>query len=269
MNTGVDEKKVSEAAIKFKKNQNNAKRNITARLGRKPTGAEILGLVKVRRQQLNEEAFFDKVMAKAVEREAIKMDAKQAAKAAAAAVREKKKAAEMEAKALLKEAMAEAKKNKTTTRKVSNAAAKKAENKLFMKATKEQEKAIKAAEKEAKKEEEKVAKKLERESKLVEKAAVKALTKEAFEVEMERARANLTRAIGKPPRVANIRRLAAIRKSGANINVTNYLKVRNYTAKKKNSNLKNLFRENVGNVQPPMDVCAACELKKFLERENA
>lgn len=269
---GVPEKQLSNAAMKFKKNQNNAKRNLTARLGRKPTGAEILGLVKVRRQAMNEESFYDRVLQKEIEREAMKMEAAEAKKVG-------KKAPASEAKALLKEAVAAAKVEKALTRKV-NAEAKKAAKeaekaaekaakeaqKAAEKAAKEAEKALKKAEVNALKQQEKDAKKEARAVKQVEKEAVKALTKEAFEIEMERARTNLTRAIGKAPRVANIRRLAAIRKSGANLNVLNYLKVRNYTAKQKNRG--NMKVENLANVAPPMDVCAACALKKMLEKED-
>lgn len=258
------EKQLSNAALKFKKNQNNAKRNLTARLGRKPTGAEILGLVKVRRQQMNEAAFYDRVLQKEIEREAMKMEAMEAKQGE----KGKKKAAANEAKALLKESMAAAKVEKGLTRKISaeaKKAAKEAE-KAAAKAAKEAEKALKKAEANALKAQEKEAKKEARAVKQVEKEVAKAMTKEMFEAEMERARMNLTRAIGKAPRVANIRRLAAIRKSGANLNVLNYLKVRNYTAKRKNTG--NLKVENLANVVPPMDVCAACELKKMLEKED-
>jgi hypothetical protein len=246
-------KKVTEKELKFAKNRNNAKRNLTQRLQRNPTAAEIMGLIAVRRQGRNESAYMAEIIGKAEAKAAVAAEAKAAAAAAAAEVRMKQKAAANEAK-LLK-------------------AAAKQENKLLKKATKKEEKtaakAIVAETKKAAKVNAKVAK-----------AEAKALAEEAKRIAREEskkafagveaiARNNLTRALGKAPRVANIRRLASIRHSGVDLPVENFLKVKNYAGTRKvkaKNSLERFFASN--NAKPEIDVCAACELKKFLEKEE-
>lgn len=243
----------SEKKRQFNMNRNQAKKNLTARLGRNPTAAEILGLVGTRRKGQNENAFFAGLMQKAESRAAAAAEVKMAAKAAAAEVRMKQKA-EAEAKKLAAKAEKEA--AKVAAKKNNSRAVKTAARKMEA----EMKKAAAAQNKAAKAEAKALAK--------AAKEAAKEASKEQF-AEIERiARNNLTKALGKAPRVANIRRLASIRHSGVDISVNDFLKVKNYAATRKAGTQKkmpNLTNVNLG----PMDPCEACELKKFLEREEA
>lgn len=237
----------SEKKKQFNMNRNQAKANLTRRLGRNPTAAEILGLVGTRRKGQNEEEFFSGLMKKAENRAAKAAEVKMAAKAAAAEVRMKQKAAEQERKMLAKAASMTAKKGQ-------NKEAKAAARKMAAEAKKMAAEQNKIAKQEAKN----LAK--------AAKEAARLAAKEEF-VEIERiARNNLTRALGKGPRVANIRRLASIRHSGVNLSVNDFLKVKNYAATRKAGTQKVMNLKNVN--MPAMDPCDACALKKFLEKEN-
>ena len=246
-------KQVTEKELKFRRNRNNAKRNLTEKLQRNPTAAEIMGLIAVRRQGRNENQFMAEVIGKAEAKAAVAAEAKAAAAAAAAGVRMKQKAAQNEAKLLKTAAKQEAKLMKKTSTKGEKVAAK-----VIVAETK---KAVKAQNKLAKEE----AKGLAKEAKRI----AHEESKKAFTNIEAIARNNLTRALGKAPRVANIRRLASIRHSGVDLPVQNFLKVKNYAATRKvkaKNSLERFFESN--NSKPEIDVCAACELKKFLEREE-
>ena len=242
--------------MNFEAEKNQAKKNLTERLGRKPTLAELLGLLKTRKQKKNEGAFFSRIL----EGEGVKLgvlttrknnarasaaaEVKEAAKAAAAAVREKQKMAKQSEKDFEK-AMKNAEKD-------------------AKKAVKGQSKAEKVAAAAAAKQ----AKMEAREILKATKELARQNAKAAFIATEDQARKNLTRVLGKAPRVANIRRLASIRHSGVDLSVNDYLKVKNHsvTRKAKNS-LQRMFKENVRNVAPEIDVCAQCDMKRFLERE--
>jgi flagellar biosynthesis GTPase FlhF len=226
--------------MNFEAEKNQAKRNLTERLGRKPTLAELLGLLKTRKQKKNEGAFFSGLTS----RVSAAAEVKEAAKAAAAAVREKQKMAKQSEKEF---------------------------EKSMKDAEKEGKKAVKGqskAEKEAAAAAAKQAKMEAREILKATKELARQNAKAAFIATEDQARKNLTRVLGKAPRVANIRRLASIRHSGVDLSVNDYLKVKNHsvTRKAKNS-LQRMFKENVRNVAPEIDVCAQCDMKRFLERE--
>jgi hypothetical protein len=237
----------------FNMNRNQAKANLTRRLGRNPTAAEILGLVGTRRKGLNENSFFAGLMKKAESRASAAAEVKMAAKAAAAEVRMKQKA-NAEARKLAERAEKEAAK-----------LAKKGEGKGAKTAARKMEAELKKAAAEQNKLAKKEAKGLAKAAK----EAARESAKEQF-AEIERvARNNLTRALGKAPRVANIRRLASIRHSGVNLSVNDFMRVKNYAATRKagtlmKTKIENLEKLNLG----PMDPCEACELKKFLEKEE-
>uniref|UniRef100_A0A6C0BDA6 Uncharacterized protein n=1 Tax=viral metagenome TaxID=1070528 RepID=A0A6C0BDA6_9ZZZZ len=236
--------------MNFEAEKNKAKKNLTERLGRKPSLAELLGLLKTRKQKKNEGAFFSGltgapgVSRKNNARASAAAEVKAAAKAAAAAVREKQKAAKVSEKEFenaMKQAERQAKKEtkgQTKSEKevaAAEAKAAKAEAREFLKASKE----------------------LAREN-----------AKAAFIATEDQARKNLTRVLGKAPRVANIRRLASIRHSGVDLSVEDYLKVKNHSLSRKAKNsLQRMFKENVHNIAPEMDVCAQCDMKRFLEKE--
>jgi hypothetical protein len=105
-----------------------------------------------------------------------------------------------------------------------------------------------------------------------EKKAAKEEAKERAKVQFAeaelRARENLTRTLGKAPQMANIKRLAGIRTSGVNLSTNDYMRVKKYKNTLKARNLNKIFKENADNVAPEIDVCAQCELKKFLEKQN-
>jgi hypothetical protein len=245
----------SDKKRQFNANRNQAKVNLTRKLGRNPTAAEILGLVGTRRKGLNENSFLAGLMKKAENRAAAAAEVKMAAKAAAAEVRMKQKAAVEEKKLAAKANAVSAKAEKKGEGKVAKTA---------MRAlTMEMKRAAAAQNKLVKKEAKGLAK--------AAKEAAREAAKEQFSAMEASARNNLTMALGRPPRVANIRRLASIRHSGVNLSVNDFLRVKNYAMTRK-ANAKGMTqkRMNLGNANlPVMDPCEACELKKFLERENA
>jgi hypothetical protein len=244
------ENTLSNKKKQFNMNRNQAKVNLTRKLGRNPTAAEILGLVGTRRKGENENSFFAGLMKKAENRAAKAAEVKMAVKAAAAEVRMKQKAAEQEKKMAAKAEVVAAKMDK----KGENKGAKTALRKLAAEAKKMAAEQNKMAKKEAKG----LAK--------AAKEAAAAAAKDQF-AEIERmARNNLTRALGKAPRVANIRRLASIRHSGVNLPVNDFLRVKNYAATRKAGTMRPMNLSNVN--LPMMDPCEACELKKFLEKQN-
>ena len=250
--------------------ENNAKaaavRNLTEKLGRKPLAPEVAGLLKTRKQKKNENKYIQNVVAAA----AIKEMGREALKAA-------KKAAGDEVKAKLK------------SEKNFDKALKKAERneeRAFQKALKAEEKAVKkvnspnnskAARRTAKaqlkavKQQNVAARKTARAEKKAVKEEAKERSKVQFAEAEARARNDLTRTLGKAPQMANIKRLAGIRTSGVNLSTNDYMRVKKYrnTLKAKGmGSLNKLYRENVRNVVPDIDVCAQCELKKFLARED-
>lgn len=242
--------------MNFEAEKNQAKKNLTERLGRKPTLAELLGLLKTRKQKKDERSFFSGILEaegkklgllttrKNNARASAAAEVKEAAKAAAAAVREKQKMAKQSEKDF---------------------------EKAMKNAEKDAKKAVKGqskAEKEAAAAAAKQAKMEAREILKATKELARQNAKAAFIATEDQARKNLTRVLGKAPRVANIRRLASIRHSGVDLSVNDYLKVKNHsvTRKAKNS-LQRMFKENVRNVAPEIDVCAQCDMKRFLEKE--
>jgi hypothetical protein len=240
--------------------ENNAKaaaiRNLTNKLGRKPLATEIAGLVKTRKQKKNEDAYFRNVMARAAVKEAGKEALKAAKKAASEEVKGKQKAEKEKEKAIKK--------------------AEKAEERVFQKAIKLQDKAIRKAEKsnnssatrrtlKAVKEYNAATRKAARADTKAAKLNAKARAKVQFAEAETKARENLTRTLGKAPQMANIKRLAGIRTSGINLSTNDYMRVKKYknTLKKRNGKM------NMSNFPTPnADVCAQCELKKFLEHES-
>lgn len=248
-----DPKKVTEKELKFAKDRNNSKRNLTERLQRNPTAAEIMGLIAVRRQGRNENQYMAEIIGKAESKAAMAAEAKAAAKAAAAEVRMKQKAAQDEAK-MLKMATKE-------------------EGKLLKKASNKGEKmaarALATVTRKVAKNQGKFAKEEAKQLAVEAKKVAREEAKKAF-INIEAiAKNNLSRALGKAPRVANVRRLASIRHAGTNLPVENFLKVKNYATTRKvraKNSLERFFSSN--NSKPDVDVCTACELKKFLEKEE-
>ena len=250
--------------------ENNAKaaavRNLTEKLGRKPLAPEVAGLLKTRKQKKNENAYFKNIVAAAAVKEAGREALKAAKKAAAEEVKAKLKAETNAQKAIKK--------------------AERNEERAFQKALKDKEKAVKkvnnpnnskAARRTAKAELKAVQQRnvALRKTARAEKKAAKEEAKEKAKVEFAlaeaKARNDLTRTLGKAPQMANIKRLAGIRTSGVNLSTNDYMRVKKYrnTLKAKDmGSLNKLYRENVRNVVPDIDVCAQCELKKFLARED-
>lgn len=223
------------AKAKFNMNRATAKRNLTARLARAPTGAEILGLVGARRRGNNENSFIQMLMEKAEARAAAKMNAK-------AAVAEKK---------MTKKANKAA---ATMTKKANKAAAPKA---VAASVAAEGKKAAKEQAKLARQE----ARELAKEAKKIAKEEAKA----AFQAVEAKARENLTRYLGKAPRVANIRKLASVRHSGANLTVEDFMKVKQYRNTRKSN--PQTPAPSLDNFSPTLDACGQCELEKFLAKE--
>ena len=205
----------------------NAEKNLTAKIGRKPTKGEVKNYAKTRKFGKAGNAFVDMLLEKNAEK-AFQKGLKEAAVAKAKAAKVAEKVAEKEAAKVSKEE-------------------KKAINKTM-------KKEVRAAERNAKK-------------------AAKAAAKEAASVQFQLAEAaarnNLSRVLGKAPQIANIKRLAGIRTSGVALGVNDYMRVKQHakTLKARNS-LEKVFKENVRNIAPEMDVCAQCEMKRFLESEN-
>ena len=247
----------------FARNRSAAKKNLTRKLGRNPSAAEILGLVGVRRRGENENSFYTKLQGAAEKRALISAEAKAAAAAAAAAVRMKEKAAKMEAKLLLMSNSLQkglTKKAKTPVQKTA-AIAMGSETKKIAKEQAaimkdEARKLAKAAKMEAK------------EAKAAAAAAAKIEAAQLYEMQKASAAQNLRSVLGKNPRMANVLRLAGIRRSGANISVNDFLKVARYGRTIKNRNSSTAKKGELNNFSPEMDVCAQCELKKFLEKND-
>jgi hypothetical protein len=248
--------------------ENNAKaaavRNLTNKLGRKPLAAEVAGLLKTRKQKRNEGAFFKNIMAAAAVKEAGKEALKAAKKAAGDEVKAKLKA-ETNAQKAIKKAERNEERAFQKAMKAQVAAVKKVNNPNNSKAARRTAK----AELKAVQQRNVALRKTARAEKKAVKLEAKEKAKVQFALAESRARNNLARTLGKAPQMANIKRLAGIRTSGVNLSTNDYMRVKKYrnTLKAKGS-LNKLYRENVRNVVPDIDVCAQCELKKFLERED-
>jgi hypothetical protein len=224
------------AKAKFNMNRATAKRNLTARLARAPTGAEILGLVGARRRGNDENSFVEMLMQKAEARMAAKMNAK-------AEAAESKMAAKAAKGAV------------TMTRKANKAGPPKAVAK-----------GVAAEGKKLAAEQAKLARAQAREMAKEAKRVAKEESKAAFAAIEAKARENLTRYLGKPPRVANIRKLASVRHSGVNLSIDDFMKIKQYRNTRKVN--PSTPQPSLSNFKPEMsDPCAACELQKFLNRE--
>jgi len=243
--------------------ENNAKaaavRNLTNKLGRKPLATEVAGLLKTRKQKRNEGAFFKNIMAAAAGKEALKA----AKKAAGDEVKAKLKA-ETNAQKAIKRAEREEERAFQKAIKAKTNAVKKVNNPNNSKAAR---RTAKAQLKEVLKQNV-AARKTARAEKKAAKEEAKERAKVQFALAETRARNNLTRTLGKAPQMANIKRLAGIRTSGVNLSTNDYMRVKKYRNTLKSRSLNKLFKENVGNVAPEVDVCAQCELKKFLEQRE-
>ncbi len=260
----------------FDKERGNAKTYLKEKLGRDPTAAEILALMGSRRKGLKNENVVRNITKKATNRKNLAARAAAAAKEAAAAarkaVREEAKAKKEATKVLNKEAEDEAaailaemneedrragkKVSKGRTAKVKKVNMNAAAKTLAMKT-------MKAMKNQAKEEQ-----KLQREMARKVKEALSAERKQLFKHAEEQAKKDLTDVLKKAPRMANVKRLAAIRTSGANISATNFVKVRNYRNTKKTMKRVNQLAANLDNMAPEIDVCAACDAKRWLEREE-
>ena len=250
----------SEKKELFARNRSAAKKNLTRKLGRNPSAAEILGLVGVRRRGENENSFYARIQERVEQRAALAAEAKAAGAAAAAAVRMKVKAAKMEAKLLMaSNSLTKGLTKKARTPEQKTAAV--ALGTLSKKAAREQA----AIMKEEARKLAKAAKMEAKEAKAEAKAAAKVEAAQMYEQQKAAAAQNLRSVLGKNPRMANVLRLAGIRRSGANISVNDFLKVSHHGRTMKN---KSSSKANVSNFSPELDVCAQCEMKKFLEKED-
>ena len=245
--------------------ENNAKaaalRNLTEKLGRKPLATEVAGLLKTRKQKRNEGAYFKNIMAAAAVKAAGKEALKAAKKAAGDEVKAKLKA-ETDAQKAIKKAEREEERKFQKAIKAKTNAVKKVNNPNNSKAAR---RTAKAELKEVLKQNV-AARKTARAEKKAAKLEAKERAKVQFALAETRARNNLTRTLGKAPQMANIKRLAGIRTSGVNLSTNDYMRVKKYRNTLKARGSAN--RQNIGDFAPDMDVCAQCELKKFLERED-
>jgi hypothetical protein len=257
----------------FDKEREDAKKFLADALGRSPTAAEILALMGARRRGQTNVNVVRNITKKASERKNLASRAAEAAKEAGKAARKAVMAEAKSKKAKIQEAEDEAavilaemneddrrdgktvKRGKTakSAPKLNLNAAAKALSKKTMKAMKNQTRVEVKAQRE-------VAKKL--------KEALSAERKQLFKLAEEQAKKDIVSVIGKAPRMANVKRLAAIRTSGANISATNFLKVRNYRNARKTMKRVNQLASNLGNMVPDIDVCAACDAKRWLEKED-
>jgi hypothetical protein len=205
----------------------NAEKNLTAKIGRKPTKGEVKNYAKTRKFGKAGNAFVDMLLEKNQEK----------------AFQKALKLKQAEAKKM------EAKAEKIAVKEASKVS--KEEKKMINKTMKKE---LRIAERNAKKDA---------------KAAAKEAASVQFQMAEAAARNNLSRVLGKAPQIANIKRLAGIRTSGANLSVNDYMRVKQHakTLKAKNS-LDKFFKENVRNIAPEIDVCAQCDMKRFLESEN-
>jgi hypothetical protein len=273
----------------FDKERENAKTFLSGKLGRAPTAAEILALMGARRRGQKNENVIRNITRKAQERKNLAKKADEAAKAAAAAarkaVREEAKSKKEAAKVLNKEAedeaariLAEMNENerragKAKTPKARGLTAKKpkaekAAPKVNMNAA---AKEIAKRTMKAMKEQEKLNAKAQKEMMKRVKEGLSQERKQLFKLAEEKARKDITDVIGKAPRVANIKRLAAIRTSGANISAKNFLQVRNYRNSRKTAKTVkrvNNLAKNLEALSLDIDVCAACDYKRWLEKNE-
>jgi len=265
----------------FDKEREDAKKFLSEKLGRAPTAAEILALMGARRRGQKNTNVLKNITKKASERKNLAARAaeaaKEAAKAARKAVMEEAKSKKAKVKVLSKEAEDEAaailaemneedrRAGKTVKRTKTAKTAKKSAPKVNMNAAVKNlaKKTMKAMKNQAKAES-----KAQREMAKKVKEALSAERKQLFKIAEEQAKKDLQSVVGKPPRMANIKRLAAIRTSGANISATNFLKVKNYRNARKTMKRVNQLAENLGNMAPEIDVCAACDAKRWLEKED-
>jgi ABC-type Na+ efflux pump permease subunit len=168
----------------------------------------------------------------------------------------KVKAAKMEAKLLMaSNALTSGLTKKARTPEQKTAAV--AMGTLSKKAAREQAKVAKAAAVE-------IAKKAKADAKEA-KVVAKIEAAQMYEQQKAAAAQNLRSVLGKNPRMANVLRLAGIRRSGANISVNDFLKVARHGRTMKN---KSSSKANLNNFSPELDACAQCEMKKFLEKED-
>lgn len=247
----------------FARNRSAAKKNLTRKLGRNPSAAEILGLVGVRRRGENENSFYARIQEGAEKRAALAAEAKAAGAAAAAAVRMKVKAAKLEAKLLLaSNSLTKGLTKKARTPEQKNAAV--AMGTLSKKAAREQA----ASMKEEARKLAKAAKMEAKEAKAEAAAAAKLEAAQLYEMQKAAAAQNLRSVLGKNPRMANVLRLAGIRRSGVNVSVNDFLKVSHHGRSMKNKTSSTAKIAELAAFSPEMDVCAQCEMKKFLEKEE-
>jgi len=264
----------------FDKEREDAKKFLADKLGRAPTAAEILALMGARRRGQKNTNILKNITKKASERKNLAARAAEAAKEAAKAARKavmeeakSKKAqvkvlnkeAEEEAAALLAEMNEEDKRAGKKTARTKTARKPKSAPRLNINAAVKNlaKKTMKAMKNQAK-----VEAKAQREMAKKVKEALSAERKQLFKIAEDQARKDLQDVIGKAPRMANIKRLAAIRTSGANISATNFIKVRNYRNARKTMKRVNQLATNLGNMAPEIDVCAACDAKRWLEKED-
>ncbi len=267
----------------FNEDRAKAKADLKSKLGRDPTAAEILALMGARRRGQKNENILRNITKKATDRKNLAARAAAAAKEAAAAARKavlqeakskkaKTKVLNLEAEDEAARIMAEmneedrkagravpktVKRTKTAKVKVNapinlNAAAKELAKKT-MKAMRNQAKLEQKHQRE-------MAKKV--------KEQLSAQRKQLFKLAEEQAKKDLTDVAGKAPRMANVKRLAAIRTSGANISAKNFIQVRNYRNARKTMKRVNNLAANLGNMAPEIDVCAACDAKRWLEKND-
>lgn len=266
----------------FDKEREDAKKFLTDKLGRSPTAAEILALMGARRRGQKNTDVIRNITKKASNRKNLAARAaeaaKEAAKAARKAVMEEAKAKKAQVKVVNKEAEDEAAailaemneedrragKKVVKTARARTAKVKSAPKLNLNAAAKEiAKKTMKAMKNQAK-----VEMKAQRNMAKKVKEALSAERKQLFKLAEEQAKKDLTVVAGKAPRMANVKRLAAIRTSGANISATNFVKVRNYRNARKTMKRVNQLATNLGNMAPEIDVCAACDAKRWLEKED-
>ncbi len=262
-----------------------AKADLKDKLGRDPTAAEILALMGARRRGQKNENILKNITKKASDRKNLAARAAAAAKEAAAAARkavmEESKAKKAKVKVLNQEAEDEAarimaemneedrragKKVPKTMKRTRTAKVKAApKGNVNMNAA---AKALAAKTMKAMKNHAKQEQKLQREMAKKVKEAMSAERKQLFKLAEEQAKRDLTDVIGKAPRMANIKRLAAIRTSGANISAKNFVQVRNYRNARKTMKRVNNLASNLSEMNPDFDVCAACDAKRWLEKND-
>lgn len=266
----------------FDKEREDAKKFLADKLGRPPTAAEILALMGARRRGQKNTDVLKNITRKASERKNLAARAadaaKEAAKAARKAVMEEAKSKKAKGKVLSQEAEDEAaailaemnEEDRRAGKKVAKTARAKTAKKSAPKVVNLNAAAKNLAKRtmKAMKNQAKVEAKAQRNMAKKVKEALSAERKQLFKIAEEQARKDLQDILGKAPRMANIKRLAAIRTSGANISATNFVKVKNYRNARKTMKRVNQLATNLGNMAPEIDVCAACDAKRWLEKED-